>query len=71
MSKGTSCKEAILRYCNSLENKPKPEDLTECLIYYEKPSIERMDPSLSMLKSCKKLSMSSNVIEKIAYLNGL
>ena len=71
MSKGTSCKEAILRYCNSLENKPKPEELTECLIYYEKPSIERMDQSLSMLKSCKKLSMSSNVIEKIAYLNGL
>ncbi|CAL6067560.1 Dynein_light chain [Hexamita inflata] len=71
MSKATSCKDAIVNFCNTLPEQPKPEDIVECNIFYEQPSIERMDPSLSMLKSCKKLSMSSNNIEKIAYLNGL
>ena len=71
MTKPTSCKDAILKYCDSLENKPKPEDIEECLIYYQHPSIEKMEPSLSMLKNCKKLSLSSNNIDKIAYLSGL
>lgn len=71
MSKGTSCKEAILSYCSTLPDNPKPEDIETCEIFYMHPSIERMDPSISMLKSCKKLSLSSNNIDKVANLNGL
>lgn len=71
MSKGMSCKEAILWYCAQQPDNPKPEDLEVCEIFYMKPSIERMDPSISMLKNCKKLSISSNNIDKVANLNGL
>jgi hypothetical protein len=72
MTKATTCKEAIIKYCDAqVDPKPKPEDLVECLIFYEHPCIEKMDPSLGMLKNCKKLSLSSNNIDKIAYLSGL
>jgi len=35
------------------------------------PPIEKMDASLTNLKACVKLSLSSNTIEKFANLNGL
>ena len=35
------------------------------------PPIQKMDASLSMLKECKKLSMSTNAIEKIQAVSGM
>ena len=35
------------------------------------PPIEKMDSALSQLTACEKLSLSSNNIEKIAFLTNL
>ena len=40
------------------------------MLYFQIPLIEKMDPGLSALNHVRKLSLSSNNIEKIANLNG-
>ena len=65
----TSIKEALAKWeekqqCKACEN-------TEIKLYNQQPFIEKMDASLSTLQCCEKLSLSTNLIEKIANLNGL
>ena len=70
MSKGTTIKEALARWEEKHEG-CKASEAETIKIYSQIPFIEKMDASLSTLANCKKLSLSTNCIEKIANLNGL
>ncbi|KAJ8309178.1 hypothetical protein KUTeg_014052 [Tegillarca granosa] len=52
-------------------NGKKASEGEEIKLYAQIPCIDKMDASLSTLTNCKKLSLSTNQIEKIANLNGL
>lgn len=60
---GTSCKEAIRRF----------EEKHECSAAEAKvvklngqiPSIEKMDENLNTLEACEKLSLSTNMIDRM------
>lgn len=70
MSKPTTIKEALKRW----EEKHPDEKLssaTEVLLCFQWPPIEKMDNNLSVLAKCEKLSLSTNMIDKIAGLNSL
>ena len=41
------------------------------LLFAQVPPIEKMDATLSTLKACKHLSLSTNNIEKISSLSGM
>ncbi|PZC79783.1 dynein axonemal light chain 1 [Helicoverpa armigera] len=67
--KPTTCKEAIARW-----EKIKGENSTEATVIelqFQWPPIEKMDGALSTLVSCEKLSLSSNMIDKIAGIAGM
>ncbi|KAJ8926417.1 hypothetical protein NQ314_021205 [Rhamnusium bicolor] len=70
MSKPTAIKDAIKKW----EDKHPGEDIGEALdigFQFQWPPIEKMDNSLSVLTKCKKLSLSTNMIEKIAGVSAL
>ncbi|KAF7287850.1 outer dynein arm dynein axonemal light chain 1 [Rhynchophorus ferrugineus] len=70
MSKPTTIKDAIKRW----EEKHPGESIgeaTEVGFQFQWPPIEKMDNSLSALTKCKKLSLSTNMIEKIAGISAL
>lgn len=69
MSKATTCKDAIKNF--GVQYDCKPEEVAHVKLYYQFPPIERMDASLSTLKGCEKLSLSSNNIDRISGLNNL
>ena len=69
MSKGTSIKEAISKW--EAANSMKAADSTVVKLIAMNPPIEKMDSALSQLVLCEKLSLSSNNIEKIAFLTNL
>lgn len=65
MSKATTIAEAIRRW----EEKHPGEDITEAEdvgFQFQWPPIEKMDNTLATLVNCKKLSLSTNMIEKIS-----
>ncbi|XP_054758281.2 dynein axonemal light chain 1-like [Lytechinus pictus] len=77
VTKGTTIKEALSRWetkeqeaCQSQE-KIKACDAKCVKLLFQNPPIDKMDASLSTLSNCTQLSLSTNVIEKIANLNGL
>ncbi|XP_066152650.1 dynein axonemal light chain 1 isoform X1 [Euwallacea fornicatus] len=70
MSKPTTIKDAIKRW----EEKHPGEQIAEALevgFQFQWPPIEKMDNSLFALQKCKKLSLSTNMIEKIAGISAL
>ncbi|ERL91739.1 dynein axonemal light chain 1 isoform X1 [Dendroctonus ponderosae] len=70
MSKPTIIKDAIKRW----EEKHPGEQIAEASevgFQFQWPPIEKMDNSLSALQKCKKLSLSTNMIEKIAGISAL
>ncbi|XP_046401787.1 dynein axonemal light chain 1-like [Ischnura elegans] len=69
MGKGTTIKEAIKNW-EDIHGTPASEAL-EVLIYFQWPPIEKMDNSLSQLSKCQKLSLSTNMIDKISGLGGM
>ncbi|XP_045171654.1 dynein axonemal light chain 1-like isoform X2 [Mercenaria mercenaria] len=69
MAKATTIKEAITRFEEA--EKCKANDSKKVMLYGQIPPIEKMDASLSTLGNCEQLALSTNVIEKIANLNGL
>ncbi|XP_052766046.1 dynein axonemal light chain 1-like [Mya arenaria] len=69
MAKATSIKEAITKF--EEHEKCKATESKKVLLYGQIPPLEKMDASLSTLINCEHLSLSTNVIEKIANLNGL
>ncbi|XP_060530798.1 dynein axonemal light chain 1 [Cylas formicarius] len=70
MSKPTSIKDAIKKW----EEKHPNEHIGEAIkvgFQFQWPPIEKMDNSLSALVKCQKLSLSTNMIEKIAGISAL
>ena len=67
----TSCKEAIKDLEVDGKVAADMEDVRLCPIANMKPLIAKMDNSLSGLKKCKQLRMSSNAIQKIEGLSGM
>ncbi|XP_030855209.1 dynein light chain 1, axonemal [Strongylocentrotus purpuratus] len=76
-NKGTTIKEALSRWeAKEMENseskeKVKASDAKAVKLFFQIPPIDKMDASLSTLANCEQLSLSTNMIEKIANLNGL
>jgi len=67
----TSCKEAIKDIEVDGKQAAEMEEVRLCPIAGMKPLITKMDASLSGLKKCKHLRMSSNSIQKIEGLAGM
>ncbi|GBP56534.1 Dynein light chain 1, axonemal [Eumeta japonica] len=67
--KPTSCKDAIVRW--EKDNNQVAAEATEILLQFQWPPIEKMDGALSTLVNCEKLSLSSNMIDKIAGIAGM
>ena len=67
----TSCKDAIKAW-ETADGKvaAEAEDMRLCPISLQLPVIQKMDASLSSLKKCKHLRLSTNSIDKITGLNG-
>ncbi|XP_029669623.1 dynein light chain 1, axonemal-like isoform X2 [Formica exsecta] len=65
--KPTTCKEAIRRW--EEENEQEAATATEVTLSFQWPPIEKMDNALAVLANCEKLSLSTNMIEKIAGRN--
>lgn len=53
------------------KEKVKASDAKAVKLLFQIPPIDKMDASLSTLANCEQLSLSTNMIEKIANLNGL
>ncbi|XP_029160437.1 dynein light chain 1, axonemal-like isoform X2 [Nylanderia fulva] len=64
--KPTTCKEAIRRW--EEETGQEAATATEVILSFQWPPIEKMDNALAVLANCEKLSLSTNMIEKIAAL---
>ncbi|XP_059047527.1 dynein axonemal light chain 1 [Achroia grisella] len=67
--KPTTCKEAIARW-----EKEKGENAADAKVIelqFQWPPIEKMDGALSTLVACEKLSLSTNMIDKIAGIAGM
>ncbi|XP_041983808.1 dynein axonemal light chain 1 isoform X2 [Aricia agestis] len=69
MAKATTIKEAIKKW----EEKTglQAATATEVSLIFQWPPIEKMDNTLSCLANCEKLSLSTNMIEKVTGLNSL
>lgn len=63
-AKPTTCKEAIRRW--EEENQQTAATATEVILSFQWPPIEKMDNALASLVNCEKLSLSTNMIEKVA-----
>ncbi|CAF0908300.1 unnamed protein product [Didymodactylos carnosus] len=62
-------KEALAKW--EEKTSQKAAEAKEVLLFGQFPPIDKMDASISTLVNCEKLSLSTNMIEKIANLNGL
>ncbi|EFN81950.1 Dynein light chain 1, axonemal [Harpegnathos saltator] len=66
-TKPTTCKEAVRRW--EEENEQEAAKATEVILSFQWPPVEKMDNALATLANCEKLSLSTNMIEKIAGRN--
>ncbi|XP_015520479.1 dynein axonemal light chain 1 [Neodiprion virginianus] len=69
MSRPTSCKEAIQQWEDKTGEQASEQ--TEMYLNFQWPPIDKMDNSLGTLVMVEKLSLSTNMIEKIAGINSL
>ncbi|KAH8393637.1 dynein light chain 1, axonemal [Drosophila serrata] len=69
MAKPTSVKDALAKW--EERNKQPLATATEIGLQFQYPPIEKMDPVLNSLTECQKLSLSSNMIEKISGISGM
>ncbi|EDW03647.1 dynein axonemal light chain 1 [Drosophila grimshawi] len=69
MAKPTTIKDALARW----EDRTKQEAISalDIGLQFQYPPIEKMDATLSNLVACQKLSLSSNMIEKISGISGM
>ncbi|GBP56533.1 Dynein light chain 1, axonemal [Eumeta japonica] len=67
--KPTTCKEAMARW--ETETGQVAAEAKEVLMQFQWPPIEKMDVALSSLVNCEKLSLSSNMIDKIGGIAGM
>lgn len=69
MAKATTIKEALTKW----EERSK-QDSTKAMdigLQFQWPPIEKMDGTLGSLVECRKLSLSSNMIEKITGIGNM
>lgn len=69
MAKATTIKEALTKW----EERSK-QDSTKAMdigLQFQWPPIEKMDGTLGSLAECRKLSLSSNMIEKITGIGNM
>nr|CAD7415511.1 unnamed protein product [Timema poppensis] len=64
LAKPTTIKDALKRW--EEKHKTNPAEATEVIISFQWPPIEKMDSMLGGLIKCEKLSLSTNMIEKIS-----
>ncbi|BES91405.1 Dynein, axonemal, light chain 1 [Nesidiocoris tenuis] len=69
MSKSTTIKEALKKWEEA--HQKSISEATEVDLQFQWLPIEKMDNNLSQLVKCEKLSLSTNMIEKISGLSGL
>lgn len=69
MSKSTTIKDAIKKF--EEKYKVNAAEAREVNLQFQWLPIEKMDNSLGQLVKCEKLSLSTNMIEKISGLGGL
>ncbi|XP_075871375.1 dynein axonemal light chain 1 isoform X2 [Nelusetta ayraudi] len=69
MAKASTIRDAVTKWEEKCGE--KASEAEAMLLYGQVPPIEKMDAYLSTLTCCRKLSLSTNGIEKIANLNGL
>ncbi|XP_063231862.1 dynein axonemal light chain 1 [Bacillus rossius redtenbacheri] len=69
MSKPTTIKEAIKKW--EEKHGSSAAEASEVVMCFQWPPVEKMDNSLSALVNCRKLSLSTNMIEKISGLGSL
>lgn len=69
MAKATTLKDAIKLWEEKNQKVAAEEEKVE--LYGQIPPIEKLDATLSTLKACKRLSLSTNSIEKITSLSGM
>ncbi|XP_011177877.1 dynein axonemal light chain 1 [Zeugodacus cucurbitae] len=69
MSKATTIKEALKRWEEREQQSAVESKVVE--LQFQWPPIEKMDNTLSNLVNCERLSLSTNMIEKIFGLNGM
>ncbi|CAH4033296.1 dynein axonemal light chain 1-like [Pieris brassicae] len=67
--KATTIKEAIKRW--EEKTGQHAATATEVCLVFQWPPIEKMDNTLASLSCCEKLSLSTNMIEKVSCLNTL
>lgn len=67
--KPSTCKESIRRW--EEDNEQEASASTEVSLSFQWPPIEKMDNALASLTNCEKLSLSTNMIEKIAGIGTL
>ncbi|XP_014219068.1 dynein light chain 1, axonemal-like [Copidosoma floridanum] len=68
-AKPTTCKEAIQKW--EEKNGKSAREEKEIVLSFQWLPIEKMDNSLSTLEKVEKLSLSTNMIEKISGINAL
>ena len=66
---GTSIKDALTKWEEI--NKKDPTKAYDIGLQFQIPPIEKMDSTLNTLLECRKLSLSTNSIEKIAGIGTL
>ncbi|XP_033212438.1 dynein light chain 1, axonemal-like [Belonocnema kinseyi] len=69
IGKPTTCKDAIRRW--EEENGQDASAATEVIFSFQWPPIEKMDNSLATLSNCEKITLSTNMIEKISGISSL
>lgn len=62
--KPTTCKEAIRLWEEA--NGEEASSAKEIILSFQWPPIEKMDNALATLANCEKLSLSTNMVEKIS-----
>ncbi|XP_014246135.1 dynein light chain 1, axonemal-like [Cimex lectularius] len=69
MSKTTTIREALKKW--EEQNQTSAAEALEVDLQFQWLPIEKMDNNLSQLVKCEKLSLSTNMIEKISGLSGM
>ncbi|XP_052866935.1 dynein axonemal light chain 1-like [Anopheles cruzii] len=70
MSRSTTVKEALKRWQEEHDGQD-PIEAKDIQLQFRWPPMEKMDGTLGTLVNCEKLSLSSNMVEKISGLNGM
>ncbi|XP_055634585.1 dynein axonemal light chain 1-like [Toxorhynchites rutilus septentrionalis] len=70
MSRATTIKEALHRWSEQNEG-ADPTQAKDIQLQFQWPPIEKMDGTLSSLVACEKLSLSTNMIDKIVGVSGM